>query len=180
MRTWFTSDQHFGHENIIKLCERPFSSAEEMDEYMIGQWNSVVDVDDRVVHIGDLYWGRDVAVKRRLRDRLHGRIVLVAGNHDRPQLMLADGLVDEVLPLIHTECIVDSSGKERRIVCCHYPLQEWDQFFRGSIHIHGHCHGNNPGQVKLSGDIKRLDVSVDCHNFLPLCVEDVLRILKIV
>jgi len=30
--TFFTSDQHLGHRNIIRLCSRPFSSIEEMDE----------------------------------------------------------------------------------------------------------------------------------------------------
>ena len=29
---FFTSDLHLGHENCIRLCNRPFSSIEEMDE----------------------------------------------------------------------------------------------------------------------------------------------------
>lgn len=32
---YFTADTHFGHENFIRFCSRPFASAEEMDEVMI-------------------------------------------------------------------------------------------------------------------------------------------------
>ena len=33
---WFTADTHFRHANVIRYCERPFSTAQEMDEAIIG------------------------------------------------------------------------------------------------------------------------------------------------
>lgn len=178
-KNWFTSDHHFFHENVIRHCNRPFANASQMNDRMVEQWNSVVAPGDKVFHIGDMYWGKDVAAKRALRSRLNGTISLIPGNHDRPQQMLADGLVDEILPLIYSGDFSCSKGIKRRLVLCHYPMQEWDQFFRGSIHLHGHCHGNAPGQLSISAPIRRLDVSVDCFDFLPLALDDVLKELKL-
>lgn len=50
---FFTSDTHFWHENIIKFCNRPFSSVEEMNDTIIENWNKVVGENDIVFHLGD-------------------------------------------------------------------------------------------------------------------------------
>ncbi|MBR3921682.1 MAG: hypothetical protein IKJ45_01085 [Kiritimatiellae bacterium] len=46
--TFFTSGQHIGHRNIIRLSSRPFASLEEMDEILISRWNAKVGDGDRV------------------------------------------------------------------------------------------------------------------------------------
>ena len=49
---FFTADTHFGHNNVIRFCDRPFSSAAEMDEVMIRNWNARVTGGDTVYILG--------------------------------------------------------------------------------------------------------------------------------
>jgi len=53
MNYFFTADEHFGHANIIKYCNRPFKNTDEMDSVIIERHNEVVKEDDIVVHAGD-------------------------------------------------------------------------------------------------------------------------------
>ena len=80
---WFTSDTHFNHANIIKYCNRPFASVEEMNEKLIENWNSVVRKDDLTWCLGDFCLGPDQKKHiPELVSKLNGRINLVLGNHD--------------------------------------------------------------------------------------------------
>jgi calcineurin-like phosphoesterase family protein len=82
MSTWFTSDMHFGHENIIRYSHRPFRDVSHMHEGLIERWNDVVQPDDTVWVLGDVAMGT-IEESLRCVSRLNGRKLLVAGNHDR-------------------------------------------------------------------------------------------------
>src|ERR1017187_9055572 len=79
MTIYLLSDPHFSHENIIRYCNRPFQHAEDMDEFMVAQWNAVVRPTDHVYCLGD------VVLKRKnlhIISRLQGKKRLIFGNHD--------------------------------------------------------------------------------------------------
>lgn len=50
---YFTSDEHFDHVKIIEYCNRPFSSVYEMNNFMIEQWNNIVNDRDTVYVLDD-------------------------------------------------------------------------------------------------------------------------------
>lgn len=78
---YFTSDLHFGHKNIIRFCNRPWETIEEMDEGLIKNWNSVVGENDLVFDLGDFAFASNGRWKEIL-SRLNGRHYLILGNHD--------------------------------------------------------------------------------------------------
>ena len=41
-KLFFTSDHHFGHDNIIKFCNRPFEDVREMNQVLIERWNKKI------------------------------------------------------------------------------------------------------------------------------------------
>jgi calcineurin-like phosphoesterase family protein len=80
-RAFLISDTHFSHSNIIKYEQRPFKDTEEMDEYIIEQWNDTVTDNDIIFHLGDVaICGAKKAEK--ILKRLNGRKILIEGNHD--------------------------------------------------------------------------------------------------
>lgn len=50
---WLSSDNHFGHSNINRLCKRPFASVKDMDESLIAIWNEYVKPNDFMYYLGD-------------------------------------------------------------------------------------------------------------------------------
>lgn len=169
MEIWFTSDTHFGHRNIIELSKRPFGSMEEHDEKLIENWNSRVARQDTVYHLGDFALA-PVAFSIPILRKLNGNKILVFGNHDHKTIKKNRG--GEIGSLfgsmhdIHEIKVPDSaiSGGKRRIVMCHFPMMSWNQMHRGSWMLHGHCHGSLPADMSKL----RLDVGVDCWNYMPV------------
>ena len=81
--TWFTADFHLGHANIIRFCNRPFTTVGEMDQAILERLNASVKANDILYFLGDFCMGghaRVVAYRRRIRCQ---KIFAVPGNHDQ-------------------------------------------------------------------------------------------------
>lgn len=165
---WFTSDTHFGHANIIGFCSRPFANVTEMDRLLIEEWNSCVHPDDTVYHLGDFSFRRPSHTTAIL-TRLHGRKHLIRGNHDK-QIDKWNNIGDVGFRTV-SDYLKISAGN-RTVIMCHYPIESWDGAHRGNIHLHGHSHGGM--KTKHKG---RLDVGVDCHNYRPISIDEVVDII---
>lgn len=164
MKTWFTADTHLHHGNIIKHCSRPFADADEMDEALIANWNARVGPRDHVWHLGDFAFcggGRAAAYLERLNGIKH----LVWGNHDSKQVRRLPHW-ESSEP--YTEISVDGL----RIVLFHYALRVWNKSHHGSLHLYGHSHGNLPGTRQSC------DVGVDCWDYRPVSLEEILARLE--
>lgn len=182
---FFTGDHHFFHRNIIKYCNRPFTSVREMDAELIKRWNAKITPDDRVYHLGDFTLG-DRETAKRYFSELNGNICVLANrwHHDRRWLPAS---VDKTIrsqsgelnyvnifpPMVVLQFSELSETKHpKAIVLCHYPLAKWDRKHYGSWHLYGHSHGqfDNGG---LS-----MDVGVDANNFYPVSLEEIAEIMR--
>jgi len=85
MSVWYTADLHFGHENVIKYCNRPWISAQKMDRGLIANWNKVVANEDTVYVLGDfgLHGPERWRQLARISQMLNGDKHLILGNHDK-------------------------------------------------------------------------------------------------
>ena len=178
-RTFFTSDHHFGHRNIIKYSKRPFRGVREMTDVMVQRWNEVVGPNDLVYHLGDFTLdGAEFA--RAIFLRLLGEIK-VLGNHwhhdyrwlpegfGPTDMVSASGHAVEIVPPMVVLNIPEyGDGRyPKGLALCHYPLSSWDRRHHGAWHLHGHSHG-----AHTNGGLS-FDVGVDCTDFRPLSLEEV-------
>jgi len=80
---FLTSDQHYGHNNILRYVpERPFSTVADMNKELVQRHNHAVKPGDTVIHLGDFAFGSKMQVAAYLA-RLNGTHIIIRGNHDR-------------------------------------------------------------------------------------------------
>lgn len=162
---YFTSDNHYFHENVIKYSNRPFKNADEMNEVMIENHNNLIKASDIVYFLGDFALARDSDIKNVLR-RLNGRKKLVFGNHDHAlekhrntwgkDFFESMEYYDEL-----KEKDSDAHGSVQRIVLCHYSMRVWNKSHYGAWNVYGHSHGTLEDPVNLLS----IDAGVDAVAF---------------
>lgn len=140
---YYISDCHFFHRTLLdKMDARGFDSVDEMNEYMISQWNSRVNKNDEVVILGDFSWGNWEETQSVL-DRLKGRLYLIKGNHDR---FLSDKNFDPSR-FGWIKDYAELKDNKRKVVLSHYPIACYNGQYRRDENgqpktwmLHGHIH----------------------------------------
>lgn len=165
-KTWFTSDTHFGHANIISHCARPFGSVGEMDAALIANWNAAVQPSDEVWHLGDFAF-RSAKPAAWYLSRLNGRKHLVHGNHDSAEARADPGWAS-------SQAMAEIAVDGQRLVLLHYAMRVWPKAHHGALHLFGHSHGTLPG------DSQSCDVGVDVPewNYRPVSLAEIVEYLR--
>jgi calcineurin-like phosphoesterase family protein len=166
MRSWFTSDEHYGHTRIIEYCNRPFSNVTEMNETLIRNHNALVAPEDEVYHLGDFAFRNHAMYLRRL----NGRHYLIKGNHEGKDWKDAGfAWVKEVA----TVSVCTGRLNERQdIFLSHYAHRRWNRAHYGVIHLFGHSHG------QLEDYCTSCDVGVDAWDYKPVSFEQLVERFK--
>jgi calcineurin-like phosphoesterase family protein len=159
-RIFVVSDTHFGHENILKFRDsntneliRNFSDVHDMNEYMVQRWNAVVNEDDIVYHLGDVYFGRGYEVL----DRLKGRKRLLLGNHDNGKC--------QKLHKYFQKIGMWRMFPEYNCLLTHVPVHE-SGLYKVQYNLHGHIHQN------ASPTPRHINCSVEVQDYMPKLITD--------
>ena len=168
-RTWFWSDLHIGHANIIRFCSRPFPDVESMDNSMQAMACAVgIEPADWVVFLGDLTFRDDVATRDWLAP-IPGSKLLVLGNHDvfegntRTRNPLRWGL-DAVVDCLEIPARAGVPAGIERLWLTHYPILSG--LPAGVLNLHGHTHDKDVGPAGT-----HRNMSVEMTGYAPVQID---------
>ena len=162
---YLIADLHLNHRNIIRYCDRPFTSVEEMNETLITNWNKIVRRDDVVFVVGDLAFCRKGDKISQWTNQLNGHIILIVGNHDR-------GNLDSVLHM--DKCILTYKGRELLLVHDPHTVNGWEGFV-----VHGHVHNNDLVNFPfMNRERKTINVGVELINYTPVSIDFLIEAIE--
>lgn len=154
----FISDLHFRHKNMA--IKRGFKDEFEHDNYLIDQWNKVVHKNDLTYILGDITM--ESSEHYYLLDYLKGRKIVVLGNHDKPNNILALlNYVDKIGGLIKY-----SQKNFPKTWLSHCPVHESEFNNRVKYNIHGHIH------EKIIKDDRYINVCCEQIDYTPILFND--------
>ena len=174
-KLFFTSDQHFFHQNIIKFTNRPYANVSEMNWDLIEKYNNVVPEDGIVFLLGDISFTGNIQKINHIIHSLNGTKYLILGNHDYQNKINRRAILssfEDSFDLVEIMVEDPEMKSPQKIVMCHYPICFWNGQDRGSWHLYGHIHGGprTSSRDRLIEDksLLRYDVGVDNNNYAPI------------
>jgi calcineurin-like phosphoesterase family protein len=163
---YYMADPHFGHDNSIDFCKRPFHSTKQMDEAILANINARVKPDDDLWILGDFgfgYTANQDGYLKSIHERINCRTHLVIGNHDKEN--------DRVLslPWASVSPLVEMKDGTRHVTLCHYPMITWYRARRGAVMLFGHVHDGWLGSRNC------INVGVDVWQFRPVRLAEAMK-----
>lgn len=172
MVDYYTGDEHYGHDEVIFHCGRPYKSNQRMVRDIIKRHNEVVKDGDTVHHLGDFcFAGPDRATYvQHILQRLNGTHILILGNHDQ---ISALKYVDVGFRTVHTALELTIEG--HHVVLAHDP-SIWNVVdYKNTIFLCGHIHN----LFRSIPDKRIVNVGVDVWDFYPITFAQILNELEI-
>lgn len=179
MSVWFTSDHHFGHENIIGYTNRPYHGVGEMNADMVARWNACILPDDDVYVLGDFAMG-NLDDSLSLVGQLNGTKRLIPGNHDKMFRRNTQAYINAVNKYFDAGFtnVLEGVVQFPEWTLCHFPFrgdgEEYDSRHldyrpddAGQLLLHGHTHGM---WRKLG---RMIDVGVDAWGGYPVSWKEI-------
>lgn len=166
METFFTSDWHLGHRNIIKYDGRPFDNIREMDETIIKNVTSQVEKGDMIYFLGDFAMTlSENEMEGHMKALSHTGAMLrfIKGNHDKRETIKLYEKYGVYLGEQRMVRVTDEDTDEgyQSIVLNHYAMRVWDKCHHGTWHLYGHSHHTLP-DLK---DSLSLDVGINGYAY---------------
>ena len=183
MSIYFTSDLHFGHRHVLEACRPQFETTDEMDAFLLENWNHTVTDNDEVYILGDLCYKSKNPADYYL-SRMSGKKHLIVGNHDYKWLKAMED-EDKKQYFVSVDHLCTVNMGKHLLTLCHYPMLEWnrsryasDQATSTSWLIHGHIH--NSTTLESFRYIKEhlpcaLNAGVDINSYMPVTFEQMLE-----
>lgn len=160
------SDAHFDHGNIIRYCHRPFDSARQMNQELLGNWNHAVKENDTIFYLGDMTFGRDRHPTDYWLGKLNGAIFYIRGNHDTDAITRA-----MILP--------NSYGikyEKYEFLLMHNPHRPFG--YDGWI-IHGDKHNNDLKEYPfINQKNKTVNVCAEVVGYTPLSLDKLISLME--
>jgi calcineurin-like phosphoesterase family protein len=144
-----------------------------MNRTLTKNWNSYVRNNDEIYILGDFIFKGDSAEVDKTVKNLSGKKYLIKGNHDK-------FVNDSNFDMNHFEWIKDYhvlNHQNIKLVLFHYPIFEWEGFFKDSIHLYGHVHNNEKRKFELLGK-RAINVGVDVNDYYPLSIERIIKMVE--
>ncbi len=168
---FYIADTHFGHDNIIRNCDRPFADADEMDRIIISNWNARVRDEDTVYVLGDVAYKYDTEELKAILKKLNGRKHLLLGNHD-------GGWTAETWAKNCFESVnfmIEISDNGRLCTLCHYPMMSWHHEKKAYM-IYGHIHNNTDIEYwqYIALKDRMLNAGVEVNNYMPVTLDELI------